>query len=49
MHQKSARSGDASFEQTATSECGRARFFQIEKKMDIIVEYGLAGEIPLIK
>ncbi len=26
-----------------------ARFFQIENKMDIIVEYELAGEIPLIK
>jgi hypothetical protein len=26
-----------------------ARFFQIENKMDLIVEYELAGEIPLIK
>jgi hypothetical protein len=26
-----------------------ARFFQIENKMDIILEYELAGEIPLIK
>ena len=26
-----------------------ARFFQIENKMDIIVEYEMAGEIPLIK
>jgi hypothetical protein len=26
-----------------------AKFFQIENKMDIIVEYELAGEIPLIK
>ena len=26
-----------------------ARFFQIENKMNIIVEYELAGEIPLIK
>jgi len=26
-----------------------ARFFQIENKMDIIVDYELAGEIPLIK
>ncbi len=26
-----------------------ARFFQIESKMDIIVEYELAGEVPLIK
>ena len=26
-----------------------ARFFQIENKMDVIVEYELAGEIPLIK
>jgi hypothetical protein len=26
-----------------------ARFFQIETKMDIIVEYELAGEIPLMK
>ena len=26
-----------------------ARFFQIENKMDIIVEYELAGEVPLIK
>lgn len=26
-----------------------ARFFQIENKMDIIIEYELAGEIPLIK
>ncbi len=26
-----------------------AQFFQIENKMDIIVEYELAGEIPLIK
>jgi len=49
MHQRSARRGDARFEQTATSECGPARFFQIENKMDIIIEYELAGEIPLIK
>ena len=26
-----------------------AKFFQIENKMDIIVEYEMAGEIPLIK
>ena len=26
-----------------------ARFYQIENKMDIIVEYELAGKIPLIK
>ena len=26
-----------------------AKFFQIENKMDIIIEYELAGEIPLIK
>jgi hypothetical protein len=26
-----------------------AKFFQIENKMDVIVEYELAGEIPLIK
>ena len=26
-----------------------ARFFQIENKMDLIVEYELAGEIPLVK
>jgi hypothetical protein len=26
-----------------------ARFFQIENKMDVIVEYEMAGEIPLIK
>lgn len=26
-----------------------AKFFQIENKMDLIVEYELAGEIPLIK
>lgn len=26
-----------------------ARFFQIENKMDAIIEYELAGEIPLIK
>lgn len=26
-----------------------AKFFQIENKMDIIVEYELAGEVPLIK
>ncbi len=26
-----------------------ARFFQIENKMDIIVEYELAGEIPLVQ
>lgn len=26
-----------------------AQFFQIENKMDVIVEYELAGEIPLIK
>lgn len=25
------------------------RFFQIENKMDLIIEYELAGEIPLIK
>ena len=25
-----------------------ARFFQIENKMDTIIEYELAGEIPLI-
>ena len=49
MHQKSDRKGDARFEQTTTSECGPARFFQIETKIDIIIEYELAGEIPLIK
>jgi hypothetical protein len=26
-----------------------AKFFQIENKMDLIIEYELAGEIPLIK
>lgn len=26
-----------------------ARFFQIEHKMDVIVEYEMAGEVPLIK
>ena len=26
-----------------------AKFFQIENKMDVIVEYELAGEIPLIR
>jgi hypothetical protein len=26
-----------------------AKFFQIENKMDIVVEYEMAGEIPLIK
>jgi hypothetical protein len=49
MHQRSARRGDARFEQTATSECGPVRFLQIENKVDVIVEYELAGEIPLIK
>jgi len=49
MHQRSARRGDARFGQNATSKCGPARFLQIENKMDIIVEYELAGEIPLIK
>lgn len=49
MHQKSARRGDARFGQTATSECGPARFLQIENKMDVKVEHELAGEIPLIK
>jgi hypothetical protein len=49
MHQRSARRGDARFELTATSECGPVRFLQIENKVDVIVEYELAGEIPLIK
>ena len=26
-----------------------AKFFQIENKMDIIIDYEMAGEIPLIK
>jgi hypothetical protein len=37
--------GEARYEQTATSDCGPARFLQIENKMDVIVEYELAGEI----
>jgi hypothetical protein len=41
--------GEARYEQTATSGRGPARFLQIENKMDVIVEYELAGEIPLIK
>jgi hypothetical protein len=49
MHQKSDRKGDARFEQTKTSACDPARFFQIENKIDIIIEYDLASEIPLVK
>jgi hypothetical protein len=26
-----------------------ARFFQIENKMDAIIDYEMAGEIPLVK